>query len=186
MQFDLRTQRCIKLFGCESVASTVAFRHSVSLNAITIDPRNPNLVATGGRDPFARVYDIRKYKRDGSSEYGQPANLYRPRHIVNQRNFITALAYSCQSELLASYSKESMYLFTKDVGLGPISSQDSSSIINAENSIKAAPQSYQGNLNRDILYSMKEVDFFGPKCEYVVREQILVKFAFGIRKMVSL
>ena len=65
MQFDLRTQKATTLFICEPIAIDVPYPYSIALNAITIDPRNPNMVATRGDDPFAWVYDIRKYKRDG-------------------------------------------------------------------------------------------------------------------------
>lgn len=147
------------------------------LNAITIDPRNPNLFAIGGSDPFARVYDIRKFNWDGSSEFGQPVDFFCPNHLVDDEGVgITGLAYSDQSELLVSYNDEFIYLFTKDLGFGPnpvFSSQvsdssdnlPSSSISNVEGDTKAGPQSYKGHRNCE---TVKGVNFFGPKCEYVV------------------
>lgn len=154
------------------------------LNAITIDPRNPNLFAVGGTDPFARLYDIRTYKWDGSSEFGRPVDFFCPMHLIDDDNVgITGLAFSDQSELLVSYNEEFIYLFTKDLGLGPnptFSSQVSDgsdagdmtpdnfpglSLSNVDGIVKAAPQSYKGHRNCE---TVKGVNFFGPKCEYVV------------------
>lgn len=183
MQIDLRTERATRLLTCQPLLRHSFFRN-LHLNAITIDPRNPNLFAVGGSDTFARVYDIRKYKWNGSSEFGQPADFFCPSHLVDDKSVgITGLAYSSQSELLVSYNDEFIYLFTKDIGLGSnpsISSQVSessdvggltadnlweSSFSNAEDNIKAAPQSYKGHRNSE---TVKGVNFFGPKCEYVV------------------
>ncbi|XP_041999556.1 DDB1- and CUL4-associated factor 8-like isoform X1 [Salvia splendens] len=180
---DLRTERATRLLTCQPLLRHSFFRN-LHLNAITIDPRNPNLFAVGGSDTFARVYDIRKYKWNGSSEFGQPADFFCPSHLVDDKSVgITGLAYSSQSELLVSYNDEFIYLFTKDIGLGSnpsISSQVSdssdvgglttdnlweSSFSNAEDNIKAAPQSYIGHRNSE---TVKGVNFFGPKCEYVV------------------
>ncbi|XP_057769193.1 uncharacterized protein LOC130989250 isoform X4 [Salvia miltiorrhiza] len=180
---DLRTESATSLFTCKPLLPHKFFR-TLHLNAITIDPRNPNLFAVGGSDSFARVYDIRKYKWDGSAEFGQPADYFCPSHLVDDLSVgITGLAYSNQSELLVSYNDEFIYLFTKDHGLGPnpsISSQVSdrsdagglttdnlpgSSLSNVEANIKAAPQSYRGHRNCE---TVKGVNFFGPKCDYVV------------------
>ncbi|KAH6824350.1 Transducin/WD40 repeat-like superfamily protein, partial [Perilla frutescens var. hirtella] len=180
---DLRKESATGLFTCKPLVSHSFFR-TLHLNAITIDPRNPNLFAVGGSDPFARVYDIRKYKLNGSSEFGLPVDFFCPIHIVDDESVgVTGLAFSDQSELLVSYNDEFIYLFTKDLGLGPnptFSSQVSDSSdtggltadnfpglpsLNVESDIKAAPQSYKGHRNCE---TVKGVNFFGPKCEYVV------------------
>ncbi|KAK4401356.1 DDB1- and CUL4-associated factor 8 [Sesamum angolense] len=148
---DLRSGSATRLFTCKPMPSQSYFS-TVHLNAITIDPRNPNLFAVGGSDQFARLFDIR-------------------------------LAFSDQSELLVSYNDEFIYLFTKDIGLGPdptLTSQVSDcsdagdmtpdncsgvSLSNVDGNVKAAPQAYKGHRNCE---TVKGVNFFGPKCEYVV------------------
>lgn len=96
---------------------------------------------------------------------------------------ITGLAFSEQSELLVSYNDEFIYLFNRDMGLGqnpvpssPLSvSSDASEIGGDYHSAaassamdadeKVAPQAYKGHRNCE---TVKGVNFFGPKCEYVV------------------
>ncbi|GAB2291907.1 hypothetical protein Dimus_026157 [Dionaea muscipula] len=178
--FDLRTKSVTKLFTCHSTHDR---RGVVNLNAITIDPRNPNFFAVAGSDEYTRLYDIRKYKWNGSAEIDQPVNFFCPEHLVGDELVgITGLAFSDQSELLVSYN-EHIYLFTKDMGLGPNPLLSSSASISSEaresgpdestetsqsrtNVIeKSGPQVYKGHRNRE---TVKGVSFFGPKCEYVV------------------
>lgn len=157
---------------------------AIHLNAIAIDPRNPNLFSVAGLDEYARVYDIRKYKWDGSSEFGQPANYFCAPHLIgNEQVGITGLAFSEQSELLVSYNNEYIYLFTRDMGLGPnpvpsspmsmggdaskvggdYQSAASSSAVGADKEV--SPQAYKGHRNCE---TVKGVNFLGPRCEYVV------------------
>ncbi|KAI3446298.1 hypothetical protein Pfo_002963 [Paulownia fortunei] len=180
---DLRTGSATSLFTCKPIPSQSYFS-TVHLNAITIDPRNPNLFAVGGSDQFARLFDIRKYKWDGSSEFDHPVDFFCPPHLIDDENVgITGLAFSDQSELLVSYNDEFIYLFTKDIGLGPdptFTSQVSDgsdagdktpdncsglSLSNVDDDVKAAPQAYKGHRNCE---TVKGVNFFGPNCEYVV------------------
>ncbi|CAK7329441.1 unnamed protein product [Dovyalis caffra] len=181
--FDLRSRSATELFTCLSINGPRSYRPYVHLNAIAIDPRNPNLFAVGGMDEFARLYDIRKYKWDGSSDFGQPADYFCPQHLIgNGDTGITGLSFSDQSELLVSYNNESIYLFTRNMGLGnppfpsfssPIStgsdtsevepgSMASSSSMDVDG--KNAPQAYKGHRNCE---TVKGVSFFGPRCEYV-------------------
>lgn len=134
-------------------------------------------------DEFARLYDIRKYKWDGSSDFGQPADYFCPQHLIgNGDTGITGLSFSDQSELLVSYNNEFIYLFTRDMGLGnppfpsfssPISmgsdasevepgtiASSSSMGVDGEN----AAQVFKGHRNNE---TVKGVNFFGPRCEYV-------------------
>jgi hypothetical protein len=86
----------------------------VRLNAIVIDPRSPNCFAIGGSDEYARVYDIHNYHWDASSNEDRPIDSFSPHHLIgNDRVNITGLAYSNQSELLASYNDELIYLFQR-------------------------------------------------------------------------
>ena len=156
----------------------------IHLNAIAIDPRNPNLFAVAGSDEYTRLYDIRKYKWDGSSDFGQPTNFFCPPLLIgDQRVGITGLAFSEQRELLVSYNDEYIYLFTQDMGLGPnpvpgspVSMNSDASEIggshgsaaspsNMDADEKITPQVFKGHRNCE---TVKGVNFFGPKCEYVV------------------
>ncbi|KAG2703097.1 hypothetical protein I3843_06G113600 [Carya illinoinensis] len=186
--FDLRTLAATKLFTCQPVDDRRDYMSAIPLNAIAIDPRNPNLFAVAGSDEYTRLYDIRKYKSDGSTNYGEPANYFCPSHLIgNELVGITGLAFSERSELLVSYNDESIYLFTRDMGLGPNplpaspgSMCSNASEIEGDSQFSAcfsacpsamdadeqsAPQVYEGHRNCD---TVKGVNFFGPNCEYVV------------------
>lgn len=179
--FDLRTSASRKLFTCQSDDDR-SYTPVVILNAIAIDPRNPNLVTVAGSDEYARVYDIRRCKINCSSSLGQPMDYFCPPHLIgNDLVGITGLAISDQSELLVSYNDESIYLFTKDMGLGSerapgfqlcmgdddvLMSTDLPSIVSKMDfEDKHTPQRYAGHRNCETI---KGVNFFGPKCEYVV------------------
>lgn len=157
---------------------------TIHLNTIAIDPRNPNLFAVGGSDEYARLYDIRKYKWDGSDDFGRPADCFCPTHVVGDDQVgITGLAFSEQSELLVSYNDEFIYLFTKYMGLGsdPIPASPSSvdtdvggiaqdpalpsSPSSTQVDERSGPQAFKGHMNCD---TVKGVNFFGPRNEYVV------------------
>lgn len=145
----------------------------VHLNAIAIDPRNPNLFAVGGTNAYARVYDIRK-QWDGSSDFGHPSDCYCPSHLVGDKHIgITGLAFSHLSELLVSYNEENIYLFPKNGGLGSdpkssikIGANEGKSAMAAsgQGTAQPAPQVYVGHRNRE---TVKRVTFIGPNDEYV-------------------
>ncbi|KAL6963663.1 hypothetical protein U1Q18_034670 [Sarracenia purpurea var. burkii] len=184
--FDLRTGAATQLFTCQSLIGH-GYMRNVQLNAIAIDPRNPNLFAIAGYDGYTRLYDIRKYKWDGSTDFGQPTDYFCPPHLIgDSEGVITGLAFSDQSELLVSYCNEFIYLFTRDMGLGPdpaSASASASSVSMGSDAgkmgsehlsavcpsdmdvgVKVGPQVYKGHRNRK---TVKGVNFFGPKCEYV-------------------
>ncbi|KAF3642988.1 DDB1 and CUL4-associated factor 8 [Capsicum chacoense] len=177
---DLRTHTATELFTCQPLRVR-RYMSILHLNAITIDPRKPYLFAVGGSDEFARIFDIRKYNWDGSTDFGQPVDYFCPPHLVGDENVgITGLAFSDQSELLVSYNEELIYLFTKDMGLGPDPSSTSplyndsdegemgqadTSAVDMESGANISPQVYKGHRNSE---TVKGVNFFGPKCEYVV------------------
>ncbi|XP_072956809.1 uncharacterized protein [Typha angustifolia] len=179
-QFDLRTKSVTELFMCKSLRDGSDYQPNVILNAIAIDPRNPNLFAIAGTDEYARVYDIRKYKWNGSTDSGHPTNYFCPPHLIGDAHVgITGLAFSDQSELLTSYNDEQIYLFSKDQGLGsdPLARSSSSSINtdfedgpkqdsmpSQENATSPGPQVFTGHRNCE---TVKGVNFFGPNCEYV-------------------
>jgi WD repeat-containing protein 42A len=175
VQFDLRTNTASKLFLCRSSFIKSVSSTRVHLNAIAIDPRNPNLFVVGGSNAYARMYDIRKCKWDGSSDFGRTSDCYCPPHLVDDKSVgITGLAFSHLSELLVSYNEENIYLFPKNGGLG--SDPKKSVKIGADEGCKStmlasghdvsqpAPQVYVGHRNCE---TVKRVTFIGPNDEYV-------------------
>ncbi|XP_019087258.1 PREDICTED: LOW QUALITY PROTEIN: DDB1- and CUL4-associated factor 8-like, partial [Camelina sativa] len=164
--FDLRTRVATNLFTCKEAK----FNLVVYLHAIAVDPRNPGLFAVAGMDEYARVYDIRSYdlRTEGWYNFTQPVDHFCPHHLVGSDHVgITGLAYSDQSELLASYSDEFIYLFTPDMGLGPAPYPSSTKTQEKRSTTPTPtpPQVYKEHTNRE---TVKGVNFFGPKCEYVV------------------
>ncbi|KAL2602682.1 hypothetical protein AAZV13_10G241400 [Glycine max] len=146
-QFDLRTGAATELFTCQPIKD--------------------------------------RYKWDGSTDFGQPTDFFCPPHLIgDQQVGITGLAFSEQRELLVSYNDELIYLFTQDMGLGPnppdpgspksmnsdaseigFSHGSVSSQSNMDADDKITPQVFKGHRNCE---TVKGVNFFGPKCEYVV------------------
>lgn len=161
--YDLRSNCATKILCCSSFTeNNKQSSSSVRLNSIVMDPRNPNYFAVGGSDEYARVYDIRMYQMDASHNTDRPINTFCPHHLIETHDVhITALAYSSSSELLVSYNDELIYLFQKNMGLGPspLSSQ-------GEDAKKLdEPQVYSGHRNSR---TVKGVSFFGPGDEYVM------------------
>ncbi|KAK9280058.1 hypothetical protein L1049_013743 [Liquidambar formosana] len=161
--FDLRSNSATKLFCCSSFSGNKKQSpSSIGLNAIVIDPRNPNFFAVGGSDEYARVYDMRKCQCDASSNLDIPMNTFCPRHLIRTGNVhITGLAYSSTSELLVSYNDELIYLFQKNMGMGPTPlSTPSEDLQKLEEA-----QVYSGHRNSR---TVKGVSFYGPNDEYVL------------------
>ncbi|CAM8990931.1 unnamed protein product [Rhodiola kirilowii] len=175
--FDLRIPTATKLFKCYAHSTS---HMPVVLYAIAIDPRKPNLFAVAGSNRYARLYDIRRYKHDGSSDFGEPLDCFCPPHLIrNNKVGITGLAFSEQSELLVSYSGDNIYLFTSDMGSGTNTVQNSLLTTDSdahENTVsgdsisksivvnKITPQVYSGHNNYE---TVKGVTFFGPNSDYV-------------------
>ncbi|POO01551.1 WD repeat containing protein [Trema orientale] len=162
--FDLRSNFATTLLCCTSLTENNKQRRNrvVSLNAIVIDPRNPHYFAVGGAEEFARVYDIRKCWRNLSSHSDEPVDTFCPVHLVENNNVhVTGLAYSYTSELLVSYNDDLIYLFQKNMGLGP---RPSSASLKAAQELEQ-PQVYVGHRNSQTI---KGVSFFGPNDDYVL------------------
>ncbi|XP_068639898.1 uncharacterized protein [Aristolochia californica] len=163
LHFDLRTQTATRLFTCQNFEVKSRLRPIVHLNAIAIDPRNPNFFSVAGSDEYARLYDIRKYNLNGSTSYTLPADCFCSPHLIGDGQVrITGLAFSDQSELLVSYSDELIYLFSRNMGLGPDPVKASQE--NVDKNTKPLPQVYSGHRN---CATVKGANFFGPSCEYV-------------------
>ncbi|KAD3642116.1 hypothetical protein E3N88_31340 [Mikania micrantha] len=170
--FDLRTRKATELFTCQPVRGRY-FTPVVHLNAIAIDPLNPNLFVIAGSDEFTRLYDIRRYTYDASAAFGKPVDHFCPEHLLGNENVgITGVAFSNQSELLISYSEEFIYLFSKDMGWGSninsVLDDHHHLTANSESEIdtdsKPGPQVFKGHRN---CMTVKGVSFFGAN-EYVV------------------
>lgn len=162
-QFDLRSDSATRLFYCSSFSeNSKQPMNSIRLNAIVIDPRNPNYFAVGGSDEYARVYDIRKCHWYSPISSDTPVDTFCPRHLIGKNNIhITGLAYSNTSELLISYNDELVYLFEKNMGLGP----SPLSLSPEDLQKREEPQVYSGHRNSQ---TVKGVNFFGPNDEYVM------------------
>lgn len=166
-----------RLFTCRKTNNTQTRGRIVHLNAIAIDPRNPNLIAVAGSDKYARLYDLRNYNWDASTDHGRPSNKFCPPHLLvddTSRLGITGLAFSEQSELLVSYFEENIYLFDSRMGLGPdhVSESEISGCTEGAEGLTSSdlypeicPQVYKGHRN---YATVKGVSFFGPNCDYVV------------------
>ncbi|KAK8553061.1 hypothetical protein V6N13_055838 [Hibiscus sabdariffa] len=143
---DLRTAAATKLFKCQSIdARRLDF---TPLYHMAVDPMNPNIFAVSGSDKHTLLYDIRKSKRDGSIDFGQPIDLFYPPHLIgDDRVGVIDLAFPDQNELLVAYNDTSVYLFTRDLGLGLDPFPSSPSSARREASEKIIPQVYKGHAN---------------------------------------
>lgn len=114
---------------------------------------------------------------EGSSDFGEPVDFFCPRHLVDDEDVgITGVAFSVQSELLVSYREKFIYLFSRDMGLGPDPPSTSqvfhdsdagnmspdnhsvASLSDIDANTKASPEAYKGHINCE---TVKGVSFFG-------------------------
>ncbi|RVW38499.1 DDB1- and CUL4-associated factor 8 [Vitis vinifera] len=138
------------------VETTLLAKHQGRAHKLAIEPGSPYIFYTCGED--------------GLVQHGQ----------MNMLDFMISanisLSFSDQRELLVSYNDEFIYLFTKDIGMGPdpIPASPASLGSGADHPLEAStmdtdenvsPQVYKGHKN---CKTVKGVGFFGPKCEYVV------------------
>ncbi|XP_018313580.1 DDB1- and CUL4-associated factor 8 isoform X2 [Mycetomoellerius zeteki] len=114
----------------------------VQLFSIHSNPFNSNEFCVGGRSHYVRVYDRRKVST--------PLYKLCPDHLTgNKHAHVTCAVYNHDgTEILASYNDEDIYLFDRLM---------SSHVDYAHR--------YQGHRNSA---TVKGVNFFGPKSEYVV------------------
>ncbi|EGI68614.1 PREDICTED: DDB1- and CUL4-associated factor 8-like [Acromyrmex echinatior] len=114
----------------------------VQLFSIHSNPFNSNEFCVGGRSHYVRVYDRRKVST--------PLYKLCPDHLTgNKHAHVTCAVYNHNgTEILASYNDEDIYLFDRLM---------SSHVDYAHK--------YQGHRNSA---TVKGVNFFGPKSEYVV------------------
>ncbi|XP_060038664.1 DDB1- and CUL4-associated factor 8-like [Erinaceus europaeus] len=120
----------------------------VGLYTIHVDPANSYQFAVGGRDQFVRIYDQRKINK---KENNGVLKKFCPLHLDNCESEvnITSLVYNYDgTELLASYNDDNIYLFN-------------SSDCDGAQYVKR----YRGHRNN---VTVKGVNFYGPKSEFVV------------------
>lgn len=177
---DLREEKAKKLLTCHKYKLNTgkpSQTRSIRLHSIVMDPIDLNYFAVGGSDQYARVYDIRRLNASGLIMEDQPVETYTPKHLqgLDYSEQITSLAYSHQRELLVSYNDDLIYLFDKSMNLGDtphinVQFYDLEDDIEGEargtsNLESLSPQVYQGHRN---YKTVKGVNFFGPRAEYVV------------------
>ncbi|XP_062229876.1 uncharacterized protein LOC133927429 [Phragmites australis] len=176
--FDLRGKDAVELFKCGAVNQFTG--ETIELFAIAIDPRKPCCFAVAGSDEYVRIYDTRKIYLDGNSSFGRPTEHFCPPHLIGEnKDGITGLAFSQTSELLASYSYDNIYLFSREHGLHFNSIEVGERLLMDETEgvchINTAPlpfcrdkfpipKTFKGHRN---VHTIKGVNFLGPNCDYV-------------------
>ncbi|CAN6162679.1 unnamed protein product [Urochloa humidicola] len=125
-----------------------------------------------GSDEYVRIYDTRKLCPDGSSSSGHPTEHFCPPHLIGEnKDGITGLAYSQTSELLATYSHDNIYLFSREHGLHFNNIEVDERLLMDETGPLALckdklpiPKAFKGHTNQ---HTIKGVNFLGPNCDYV-------------------
>ncbi|CAL5050203.1 unnamed protein product [Urochloa decumbens] len=168
--FDLRGKDAVELFKCRATDHFTA--DDIELFAIELDPRKPCCFAVAGSDEYVRIYDTRKICVDGSSSSGHPTEHFCPPHLIGEnKDGITGLAYSQTSELLATYSHDNIYLFSREHGLHFNNIEVDERLLMDETGSSPLcrdklpiPKAFKGHTNQ---HTIKGVNFLGPNCDYV-------------------
>lgn len=168
--FDLRGKDAVELFRCRTADHFTA--DDIELFAIAIDPRKPCCFAVAGSDEYVRIYDTRKIGLDGNSNSGLATEHFCPPHLIGEnKDGITGLAYSQTSELLASYSHDNIYLFSREHGLHFNNIEVDERLLMDETGPLPfcrdklpIPKAFKGHTNQ---HTIKGVNFLGPNCDYV-------------------
>uniref|UniRef100_A0A915J6R3 DDB1- and CUL4-associated factor 8 n=1 Tax=Romanomermis culicivorax TaxID=13658 RepID=A0A915J6R3_ROMCU len=148
-EVDLRESAPKKLI---TVKKTDSKSRMIPLYSIQVNPVDERHFAVCGRDNFCRIFDRRFLHVD------TPWKQFSPQHLIKTgptvpRNYhsanVTCLSYNFDgSELLASYNDDDIFLFD----------------VKSEN-LNSVKRKYTGHRNNA---TVKGVNFFGPKSEYVV------------------
>ncbi|KAL4291436.1 hypothetical protein GQ457_14G025020 [Hibiscus cannabinus] len=85
-EIDLRTAVATKLHRCQPIDGCRVRNLVISLCVIAIDPRNPNVLAVVGSDQYTRLYDICKYKCDGSTDFERIRLISSPSSSSSEAN----------------------------------------------------------------------------------------------------
>lgn len=170
LQFDLRGKDAVELFRCRTADHFTA--DDIELFAIAIDPRKPCCFAVAGSDEYVRIYDTRMISLDGNSNSGVATEHFCPPHLIGEnKDGITGLAYSQTSELIASYSHDNIYLFSREHGLHFNNIEVDERLLMDEigtlpfcRDKLPVPKTFKGHTNQ---HTIKGVNFLGPNCDYV-------------------
>ncbi|OQU77124.1 DDB1- and CUL4-associated factor 6 [Sorghum bicolor] len=168
--FDLREGNAMELFKCRAAAYYPG--ENTALYAIALDPRKPCCFAVAGSDQYVRIYDTRKIFVDGNSSSSRPIEHFCPPHLIARvEEEITGLAYSQTSELLASYSHDDIYLFSREHGLHFNNIEVDKRLLKDVTELSFSfvdklpiPKTFKGHEN---VETMKGVNFLGPNCDFV-------------------
>lgn len=157
----------MELFKCRAADYYAA--ENIQLYAMALDPRKPCCFAVAGSDQYVRIYDTRKIFVDGKSSSSRPTEHFCPPHLIGVDEEITGLAYSQTSELLASYSHEEIYLFSREHGLHfnnvEVNKRLLKDVIEPSFSDNLPiPKTFKGHEN---VETMKGVNFLGPNSDFV-------------------
>ncbi|KAL0587881.1 DDB1- and CUL4-associated factor 8-like protein 2 [Plecturocebus cupreus] len=120
----------------------------VGLYTISVNPANTYQFAVAGQDQFVRIYDQR---RIDEKENNGVLKKFTPHHLINCDfpTTITCTVYSHDgTELLASYNDEDIYIFNSSHSDGA-----------------QYAKRFKGHRNNT---TVKGVNFYGPKSEFVV------------------
>ena len=137
--------------------------HRAPLNSVIHDPRSMgHRFALAGGDKYIKVYDSRFIRVSDPKPV-----FYFAASKVSNTTYITCLDYSCQGELLATYSEDNVYLFDPASQRALSDANGSCALSDSEllrfMSTQAARE-YKGHRNCE---TVKGVSFLGPNSDYV-------------------
>eukprot|EP01080_Neovahlkampfia_damariscottae_P002953 gene2953-4963_t len=136
------------LIKLQEESSPRSFRNTLEINSISLNKQNSNYMICGGGDPFIRLYDRRKIENY--------VKKYSPKSIMDKKYVhITGVRFSQNGEkILGSYSEDNIYLFDVNENID----EKEEIVMNYEGT-------YSGHKN---IRTVKEVNFFGARDEYVI------------------
>jgi len=146
----------------------------VDLYSVDWNKMDSHYLITAGGDPFIRLYD-----RRNMTEY---VKKFHPHQNIRSSAHVTGIIYSDDGkQFLGSYSGDTVYLFDVNSSVTPenltnsppttppsSSSSSSSTTSHSEGTHNESPyfvRKYQGHCN---VRTVKEVNFLGSSCEYIV------------------
>ncbi|KAI3810788.1 hypothetical protein L1987_20410 [Smallanthus sonchifolius] len=121
-----RLGEATELFTCQPVRGRT-FTPVVHLNAIAIDPLNPNLFVVAVSDEFTRLYDIRKYRYDASAAFGilrggyrdaKASFLYFHLHVKQTSKFMSMSEASMEKKAYGITGNKDLNLKATELRLG--------------------------------------------------------------------
>eukprot|EP01097_Dermamoeba_algensis_P007526 TRINITY_DN4769_c0_g1_i1.p1 TRINITY_DN4769_c0_g1~~TRINITY_DN4769_c0_g1_i1.p1 ORF type:complete len:584 (-),score=97.08 TRINITY_DN4769_c0_g1_i1:137-1888(-) len=183
--FDLRCKQRADgrggtvIVDLESTSTQYTTRNSSGLNpnALAMDPRTGNKFILGCSDPVLRLYDIRFSSKKGGSadefkldkaKKSKILQSFAPREDTKSLRscYVTGVDYNEAGEIVATYSRENVYLFEENAPFSYSQSQSDdhlSSTPSEKEQQKGKPnialRQFQGHRNTQTF--LKEVRFMG-------------------------